>query len=253
MALSDWTELENLSGEIADSQSRLAAARSTQNHGLVKLLERQITEAEKWRDRLLSQITARLTTLPGSAGRRRDPAPTAAEQPAETVVLSVEPAVEMMAIETPSIETASIEAPPVENAAIEMAAIEPAAVESAPVETPAVEPAPVDIALSVSAPVIMDAASLDPVTVAHRLEGVVAVWDQLTRADVERVKRELGVRRAEILSRHAEELRALDAAQTEIDAFEQTIDAFARKFNIAGGEVVVPFDGDRNSRGQARV
>src|SRR5947208_10641829 len=70
MALSDWTELENLSGEIADSQGRLAAARSTQNHGLVKLLERQITEAEKWRDRLLSQITARLTKSPGPAARR---------------------------------------------------------------------------------------------------------------------------------------------------------------------------------------
>ena len=71
MALSDWTELENLSGEIADSQGRLAAARSTQNHGLVKLLERQISEAEKWRDRLLSQITARLTTSPGPAAARR--------------------------------------------------------------------------------------------------------------------------------------------------------------------------------------
>src|SRR5216110_2274869 len=96
MALSDWTELENLSGKNADSQSRLAAARPTQNHGLVKLLERQITEAEKWRDRLLSQITARLTTSSGSA-RRRDPAATAEEQPqpAEAAVLSVEPAVEM--------------------------------------------------------------------------------------------------------------------------------------------------------------
>jgi hypothetical protein len=61
VGLSDWTELENLSGEIADSQSRLAAARATQNHGLVKLLERQILEAEKWRDRLLQQITSRLT------------------------------------------------------------------------------------------------------------------------------------------------------------------------------------------------
>ena len=30
MALSDWTELENLSGEIADSESRLAAARSSE-------------------------------------------------------------------------------------------------------------------------------------------------------------------------------------------------------------------------------
>jgi hypothetical protein len=225
MALSDWTELENLSGEIADSQSRLAAARSTQNHGLVKLLERQISEAEKWRDRLLSQITARLTTSPGPVARRREPAPAAEEQPqpAETVVLSVEPAVE------------------------------PAAIETAPIETAPIEMAPIGAALPVpTAAAVTDAAPLDPATIAERLEGVVAVWDQLTRADVERVKRELGVRRAELLSRHAEELRALDAQQTEIDTLEQTIDAFARKFNIAGGEVVVPFEGDRNARGQVR-
>jgi hypothetical protein len=221
MALSDWTELENLSGEIADSQSRLAAARSTQNHGLVKLLERQISEAEKWRDRLLSQITARLTTSPGPAARRREPAPAAEEQPqpAETVVLGVEPA----------------------------------AIETAPIETAPIEMAPIGAALPVpTAAAVTDAAPLDPATIAERLEGVVAVWDQLTHADVERVKRELGVRRAELLSRHAEELRALDAQQTEIDTLEQTIDAFARKFNIAGGEVVVPFEGDRNARGQVR-
>src|SRR5438105_2678724 len=69
---------------------------------------------------------------------------------------------------------------------------------------------------------------------------------------IERVKRELGLRRAELLSRHADELRALDAQQTEIETLEQTIDAFARKFNIAGAEVVVPFEGERNPRGQAR-
>jgi hypothetical protein len=233
MALSDWTELENLSGEIADSQSRLAAARSTQNHGLVKLLERQISEAEKWRDRLLSQITARLTTSPGPAARRREPAPAAEEQPApaETVVLSLEPAAE--------------------PAPIGMAPLDTAPIETAPVE--AALPVPAPLALPVPGPVaVMDAAPLDPATIAERLEGVVAVWDQLTRADVERVKRELGVRRAELLSRHAEELRTLDAQQTEIDTLEQTIDAFARKFNIAGGEVVVPFEGDRNARGQVR-
>jgi hypothetical protein len=228
MALSDWTELENLSGEIADSQGRLAAARSTQNHGLVKLLERQITEAEKWRDRLLSQITARLTTSPGPA-RRREPAAAAEEQPqsAEAVVLSVEPAVEMASIEMAPIELAM--PLPVAVAAIDAGSLDPAAV---------------------AAP---DAISPEPAPSADTLEGVAAVWDQLTRADVERVKRELGVRRAELLSRHAEELRALDAAQTEIDTLEQTIDAFARKFNIAGGEVVVPFEGDRNPRGQVRV
>ena len=229
MALSDWTELENLSGEIADSQGRLAAARSTQNHGLVKLLERQITEAEKWRDRLLSQITARLTTSPGTAARRREAAAVAEEQPkpAEAVVLSVEPAVEMASIEIAPTELAM--PLPAAVAATDAASLEPAAV---------------------TAP---DAISPKPAPSADTLEGVAAVWDQLTRADVERVKRELGVRRAELLSRHAEELRALDAAQTEIDTLEQTVDAFARKFNIAGGEVVVPFEGDRNPRGQVRV
>jgi hypothetical protein len=238
MALSDWTELENLSGEIADSQSRLAAARSTQNHGLVKLLERQIAEAEKWRDRLLSQITARLTSSPGPASRRREPAPAAEEQPApaETVVLSLEPAAEPAPIGMAPLDTAPIETAPIETA-----------------PTDAELPAPAPVALLVSGPVaVMDGVPLDPATIAERLEGVVAVWDQLTRADVERVKSELGVRRAELLSRHAEELRALDAQQTEIDTLEQTIDAFARKFNIAGGEVVVPFEGDRNARGQVR-
>ena len=220
MALSDWTELENLSGEIADSESRLAAARSTQNHGLVKLLERQISEAEKWRDRLLSQITARLTAPPGAPGRRRDTHPAEAEpqKPAEAEAKAKAPIVEA-AVEAaaPSIEAS-------------VAPLLEAAIEITPTETGLPEPAPI----------------------AETLEGVVAVWDQLTRADVERVKRELGLRRAELLSRHAEELRALDAQQTEIDTLEQTIDAFARKFNIAGGEVVVPFEGDRNSRGQAR-
>src|ERR1700704_6624956 len=97
MALSDWTELENLSGEIADSQSRLAAARATQNHGLVKLLERQILEAEKWRDRLLPQITSRLT-LPSAKGAREDAATLAAEPQPEAV--SPAPAPESLAPES---------------------------------------------------------------------------------------------------------------------------------------------------------
>src|SRR5712672_271287 len=127
MALSDWTELENLSGEIAYSQSRLAAARSTQNHGLVKLLERQITEAEKWRDRLLSQITARLTTSPGPARRRELAAAAQAQpQPAESVVLSVEAAVEPAPTETAPIDMAM--PLPAAVAAIDATSFEPAAV-----------------------------------------------------------------------------------------------------------------------------
>src|SRR5205807_9888546 len=62
MGSSDWFELEALSGEIAHSQTRLSAARKTQNHVLVKLLQREIAEAEKWRSRLLGHITTRLGT-----------------------------------------------------------------------------------------------------------------------------------------------------------------------------------------------
>ena len=194
MGLSDWTELENLSGEIADSQGRLAAARATQNHGLVKLLERQILEAEKWRDRLLQQITSRLT-VSSAKGAGEDAAATSQAEP------QLEAASPAPAPESPSPESLA------------------------------------ELAVAVA-----EAVSRDVAPVINRLEGVASVWDQLSRTDLDRVKRELGLRRAELLTRHAEELRALDAEQSEIDAFEQAIDAFARKFNLAGAEVVVPFE-----------
>jgi hypothetical protein len=194
VGLSDWTELENLSGEIADSQGRLAAARATQNHGLVKLLERQILEAEKWRDRLLQQITSRLT-VSSAKGAREDAAATLAAEPQPEAV-SPAPAPESLAPES----------------------------------------------LAELAVAVAEAVSRDAAPVINRLEGVASVWDQLSRTDLDRVKRKLGLRRAELLTRHAEELRALDAEQSEIDAFEQAIDAFARKFNLAGAEVVVPFE-----------
>jgi len=194
VGLSDWTELENLSGEIADSQGRLAAARATQNHGLVKLLERQILEAEKWRDRLLQQITSRLT-VSSAKGAREDAAATLAAEP------------------------------------------QPEAVSPAPGPESLGPESLAELAVAVA-----EAVSRDAAPVINRLEGVASVWDQLSRTDLDRVKRELGLRRAELLTRHAEELRALDAEQSEIDAFEQAIDAFARKFNLAGAEVVVPFE-----------
>jgi len=202
MALSDWTELENLSGEIADSQSRLEAARATQNHGLARLLERQISEAEKWRDRLVHQITSRLTIGPGAAARNASHA-----SPAEPIP-----------------ETAPGEASLPESVADAAVAV-------------------IDVGLA--EPPLAAAAAIT-----NRLEGVASVWEQLSRTDVERVKRELGVRRAELLARHAEELRALDAEQSEIESFLQAIEAFTRKFNVAAGEVVVPFDD--HARGQAR-
>jgi len=120
MAL-DWTELENLSGEIADSQSRLEAARATQNHGLVRLLERQISEAEKWRDRLVQQITSRLTIGPGAAARNQSNA-----MPAEPVLAA--------AGEAPMSEPVTDAAVMTSEAAItEAAAAEPVSSDTAPV------------------------------------------------------------------------------------------------------------------------
>jgi len=80
-------------------------------------------------------------------------------------------------------------------------------------------------------------------------DGVAAMWDRLTAADIEQAKRTIVNRRAEMLARHAEELKALDAEQSEINTIEQAIDAFARKFKIGGAEVV-PFDAERSTHTQ---
>ena len=160
MVLSDWTELEVLSRKITNAQSRLAAARSSQTHGLVTLLEPEIADAEVLRDRMVSQLAARITSEPRSVIRGG-----------------------------------------------------PAHAGSDPVLP---EPAP----------------SPEP------FEGAVIVWNQLSRADIERVKRELDQRRSEMLARHAEELKALEGDKAEIDILEQAIDSLARKFNLGGAKVV---------------
>ena len=72
------------------------------------------------------------------------------------------------------------------------------------------------------------------------------MWDRLTAADIEQAKRGLAQRRSELLARHAEELKALDAEQSEIDTIERSIGVFACKFNLAGGAKVVPLDAERS-------
>ena len=71
------------------------------------------------------------------------------------------------------------------------------------------------------------------------------MWDKLTAADLERVKRGLATRRSEMLARHAEELKSLEAEQTEIDAVEKAIAAFAQKFNLTSTAEVIPLEGER--------
>ena len=55
------------------------------------------------------------------------------------------------------------------------------------------------------------------------------MWEQLTPADIERAKQRLAAQRTETLSRHAEELKALDADQAEMETFERLVAAFANK------------------------
>src|SRR5438876_5043779 len=190
MGSSDWFELETLNGEIAHSQTRLSAARKTQNHGLVKLLQREIAEAEKWRSRLLGHITTRL----GSP----DPAQQAAH--AEPWNVQADNAEEVQAENAEEVQADKAEEVQAENAEAEQHGSE--SVAEAP-QTGAALP--------------------DPAARTATIEGDATLWDQLSRTDLERLKRELGSRRAEILARHVEELKDLEADQIEIDAFELAI------------------------------
>ena len=78
----------------------------------------------------------------------------------------------------------------------------------------------------------------EPALSPEPFEGAVIVWNQLSRADIERVKRELDQRRSEMLARHAAELTALDVDEAELTVLEEAIDGLFRKFNLGSAEVV---------------
>jgi len=68
--------------------------------------------------------------------------------------------------------------------------------------------------------------------------GDLTMWDKVTADDLESIKRGVATRRAEMLSRHAGELKALETEQAEIDAVEKAIAVFTQKFKITNAEVV---------------
>jgi len=84
-----------------------------------------------------------------------------------------------------------------------------------------------------------------PLTMDQR--GGLDMWDKLTAADLERVKQGLTTRRSEMLARHAEELKSLEAEQSEIDAIEKAIAVFTQKFRPASIAEVTPLEGERVS------
>ena len=187
MSKFEWMELETLSSEITHTQSRLDAARTTKNLGLVQLLERELADALKKRAQVLADITKGL----GFTGPK------------------------------PKLVTKPVSEPK-------------GATEEQPPSITDVKPQPLDTT-----------GSDDPTINADTKKGTDVMWDKLTAADLERVKRGLSSRRSEMLARHAEELKALEAEQSEIDVIEKAIAAFTQKFKLASGAEVVPFDGER--------
>jgi hypothetical protein len=286
----EWMEVETLSTEITALESRLAAAKSRHNYGLVKVVKEQIAAAQQRRARYLAHITTSLaeslespagsTTAPETPARQRAagqknrdepaaPEPPSAkladpvadeaqeelaepEQPiADPVVNASETAAEP---DPASLAPADPDTPDISDALAtpDQPAPEPAAAPAevptqlADLDQPAAEPAdtaPAEVPKQRAAPI---ARSGDASPNADTIEGVIDVWDQLTPTHIEHAKHELGIRRAEMLARHAEEVKALEADQSEINALAQAIDAFVRKFNQPSAASVVRLDEERD-------
>jgi hypothetical protein len=70
------------------------------------------------------------------------------------------------------------------------------------------------------------------------------MWENLTPADLDRVRHELARERGAMASRHAAELKELDARYDEIEKLSQLISAFAEKY---GKTNTPPEPGDKAS------
>jgi hypothetical protein len=56
------------------------------------------------------------------------------------------------------------------------------------------------------------------------------MWEQITKADIQRARTEFNLKRAEALRRHAEELNDLDAQLQDIEQFERIVAAFFEEY-----------------------
>ena len=261
MGTYDWMELQTLTSEIAASRSRLAAARSSGDRGRARALEEEIAAAEGRRDRLLAHITTNLVSAPVErAGRGKGKADAEARKAAAAVEAATAEAVAAAeaAGEQPAPDEVDEEQPPLE-------VVEPPPLEAAEpppldvAEEPAievVEPEPLEV-VEQQAPEVAEqsaaTAAAPPASApkAGPVEGGISMWNQLTPNDIERAKTDLVARRAEMLTRHAEELKALDADQSQLETLEQAIAAFAAKFSgPAGKGGVVELGAERELRQQ---
>src|SRR5690349_9745130 len=95
MSKFEWMELETLSSEITQTQTRLDAARATKNLGLVQLLERELADALKRRAQVLANITKGL----GYTGPQPKLVPKPGRQPTQQPII-LQPPVEKAAPQT---------------------------------------------------------------------------------------------------------------------------------------------------------
>jgi hypothetical protein len=196
MSSFEWMELQTLTSDINAARTRLATARANKDNRLARMLEQEITAAEKRRDHLLTNITTQLAADSESDPAGQDP-----------------------------------------DLGRELDAAEDSAVEGDGEH---------QSAELVDAPVGRGAAAAAK---ADSVGGDIIVWNQLTPSDLARAKEELAERRAEILARHAEEMKAFDADQNQLDGLEQAIDAFLSRFaQPAADAAVVRLGEERESR-----
>ena len=228
----EWMELQTLTAEIAAARSRLGAARSKRDHGRVRALQEEIAAAEARRDRLLAYISTNLGSVPENA-----------TPPAEMEGATLREALASAAAvaEARQDETEAEQQPDESGGQDGATAVE----EPPPVEPKAelpTAPQTADAVTAVAGAPVVAAATADGT------EGAATAWDQLTPGDIGRVKHEIAARRAEMLARHAEELKRLEGDQAELEVLAQAIAAFAEKF---AKRSVVNLDQQRELRQQS--
>ncbi len=288
----EWVELETLTSDIETARAHLAEARRRNNQGAVERLEVEITRAEKRRSDLLAQISTSVAsaaepTPPPTArkggGARQASAPVAealqdeangappsgetagAPEPAplpEAKDSAISDQASAAAAEALQGEADGAQAPGQTAGAPEPAPppkgkdgansrqASAAAEEALQGEENGEQPLPGRIDRIVASGAASPAAALE----ADGAGGGNIMWDQLTPNDIERAKSALDKRRVEMLARHAEELKGLDADQSQLETLEQAIASFLQKFNPSSPEsAVVKLDQERELRQQGNT
>src|SRR5882757_3343603 len=67
----EWLECETVSREIADLEDRLASAKSTKNHGLMRLLEKNLGDNKRRREQVLEAISRHTASTAATPSGRR--------------------------------------------------------------------------------------------------------------------------------------------------------------------------------------